>query len=163
MNAAFEKAINRVLSSEGGYVNDPKDPGGETQWGISKRAYPTINIKTLTREGAKAIYEVDFWLPLGDMHPALKFQMLDAAVNHGISNANRFMQRAAAVADDGVIGPVTRAAVTEMVNEYGVNDMLLRFLAYRLKFMTKLTTFSRFGAGWSNRIADDLIYAAEDN
>ena len=57
----FRIFIERLLSHEGGYVNDPRDPGGETQWGISKRSYPSVNIKALTREGAIEIYRRDFW------------------------------------------------------------------------------------------------------
>uniref|UniRef100_UPI0039E582BF glycosyl hydrolase 108 family protein n=1 Tax=Klebsiella pneumoniae TaxID=573 RepID=UPI0039E582BF len=57
----FDDLIGRVLGHEGGYVNDPRDPGGETQFGISKRAYPNVDIKGLTRETAISIYKRDFW------------------------------------------------------------------------------------------------------
>ena len=82
----FRDYIERVLSHEGGYVNDPRDPGGETRWGISKRSYPHVDIKRLTRDDAIAIYERDFWRRVqGDKLPRqFAFQALDAAVNHGI-------------------------------------------------------------------------------
>lgn len=159
----FEEAIERVLSHEGGYTAGEGDPGGETQWGISKRSYPHIDIKALTRDQAKAIYRSDFWTPVSELPSALRFQGLDAAVNHGIGNALRFIQRAVDVADDGVIGPVTRRAIAEFVERRGISDLLLRFLAQRLRFMCKLRTFPRFGAGWGNRIATNLEFAAEDN
>ncbi len=67
----FDKLIDRVLSHEGGYSNDPQDPGGETQWGISKRAHPDVNIKALTRAQAIDIYRADYWDKIkGDQLPA---------------------------------------------------------------------------------------------
>ena len=84
---SFDRAINRILAHEGGYVNDRFDPGGETRYGISKRAYPSVDIKNLTRDGAKALYHRDYWQAIqGDeLHPAIAFQVMDAAVNHGVS------------------------------------------------------------------------------
>lgn len=172
MNEA-DRMIARVLGHEKGWVDHPEDPGGETNRGIT---WPTLleairlgivpagtTIKSISIEHAVAIYREMFWNPLGTMHPAAKFQMLDAAVNHGIGNANRFLQRAIDVADDGKVGPVTRAAAVKFEAERGVNDLLLRFLAQRLRFMVKLTTFKTFGRGWSDRIAENLIHASEDN
>ncbi len=153
--------VDRVLSHEGGYVNDPNDPGGETKWGISKRSYPHLNIKDLTRQDAIAIYQRDFWQRVqGDKLPVpFVFQALDAAVNHGIGNAVRWMQRAAGVADDGVIGPVTLAAVARQEPA----DLVLNFNAERLEFYAKLQTFDHFGRGWTRRVAKNLRYAAQDN
>jgi lysozyme family protein len=73
---AFDQAFTRLLGHEGGYVNNPADPGGETNWGISKRSYPQVDIKALTQQQAKWIYQRDFWDPLGDAHPAIKFRRL---------------------------------------------------------------------------------------
>ena len=157
----FDYFIERVLVHEGGYVNDPRDPGQETRWGISKRAYPHLDIKAMTLQEAKDIYRRDFWQRVrGDELPReFAFQALDAAVNHGIGNAVRWMQRAAGVADDGVIGPVTLAAVQRAQPA----DLVLRFNAERLRFYAKLTTFSTFGRGWVNRVAGNLDHAAADN
>ena len=156
----FDTAFDRLLGHEGGYVNDPEDPGGETNWGISKRSYPHVDIKNLTREGAKAIYLRDFWSVLGaEAHPALKFQVFDFAVNSGISTALRKLQLAVRVADDGHWGPRSRAALAGME----LNDALMRFAAYRLKFMNKLNGWPRYGAGWTERVANQLLFAAEDN
>ena len=157
----FDYFIERVLVHEGGYVNDPRDPGQETRWGISKRAYPHLDIRNLTRAQAVDIYRRDFWQRVrGDELPReFAFQALDAAVNHGIGNAVRWMQRAAGVADDGVIGPVTLAAVQRAQPA----DLVLRFNAERLRFYAKLTTFATFGRGWVNRVAGNLEHAAADN
>lgn len=156
----FDVAFDRLISNEGGYVNNPADPGGETKFGISKRSYPDLDIANLAREDARAIYLRDFWQrgQMDQYDGAISFQVFDAAVNHGIETALRLLQRAAGVADDGHIGPVTVAAVKAK----SVTDMVMLYIAHRIKFWTKLTTWEKFGKGWANRAADDLIYAAED-
>jgi lysozyme family protein len=155
----FDTAFDRLLGSEGGYVNHPNDPGGETNWGISKRSYPDVDIKNLTREGAKAIYLRDFWAPLGNAPAAIKFQVFDFAVNSGIQTAIRKLQSAIGVVDDGHWGPKSAAKLAGM----DVSDVLMRFIARRLRFWTSLSTWPTFGKGWANRAADNLDYAAEDN
>lgn len=157
----FEQFVERVLAHEGGYVNHPNDPGGETNWGIAKRSYPQLDIAKLTRAEAIAIYRADFWLRVrgDDLPTAFAFQALDAAVNHGIGNAVRWMQDAAGVAPDGHFGPVTLKAV-QTANPA---DLVLKFNAIRLEFYARLTTFSSFGRGWVRRVAADLRLAAEDN
>ena len=157
----FDDYINRVLSHEGGYINNPDDPGGETKFGIAKRSYPNVDIKNLTREGAIEIYRRDFWQRVqGDLLPRqFAFQAIDAAVNHGIGNAVRWMQRAAGVADDGFIGPMTIAAIKRA----DPADLVLNFNAERLEFYAKLTTFDAFGRGWTRRVAGNLRFAAQDN
>jgi len=157
----FNQAFDRLISNEGGYANNPRDPGGETKFGISKRSYPNVDIANLTREGARAIYLRDFWQRghMDEYDGAISFQVFDAAVNHGIGTAVRLLQKAAGVADDGWIGPVTVAAV----KSHSITDMLMLFIAHRIRFWTKLSTWPTFGKGWANRAADDLIYAAEDS
>jgi lysozyme family protein len=155
----FIEAFNRLIKNEGGYVNNPADPGGETNWGISKRSYPNVDIKHLTREGAAQIYMRDFWDVLGEADPAIKFQVFDFAVNSGVQTAIRKLQAAIGVADDGHWGPASAARLAVMDK----NDVLLRLLGKRLRFMASLTTWQTFGKGWANRIAEQLDYAAEDN
>jgi lysozyme family protein len=157
----FDQAFERLISNEGGYCNVAGDPGGETKFGISKRSYPRADIKNLSRDQAKQIYKTDFWERgcMDQYDPAISFQVFDAAVNHGIETAIRLLQKAASVADDGHIGPVTVAAVKAK----SVTDMLMLFIAHRIRFWTKLSTFDKFGRGWANRAADDLVFAAEDS
>lgn len=157
----FQKLIERILSHEGGYVFHPRDPGGETKWGISKRTYPNVDIKNLTREDAILIYYRDFWKPIkGErLHDGTAFQLLDSAVNSGISQSIRFLQRALGVADDGQFGPISLAA-SEQMSE---SDQIMRFNAERIEFMTKLSTFDAFGRGWMRRIAANLRYGAIDS
>ena len=156
----FDTAFDRLMVNEGGYVNDPRDPGGETNWGISKRSYPNLDIKTLTRDQAKELYRVDFWKrgSMDQYDPALAFQVFDFAVNSGIGTALRKLQAAAGVADDGHIGPITIAAIKSK----SVTDMIMRLVAQRLRFYTKLSNWPTAGAGWTNRAARDLEYGAED-
>lgn len=155
----FDQAFTRLLGNEGGYTNNHKDPGGETNWGISKRSYPDVDIANLTQEGAKEIYLRDFWSPIGDAHPAIKFQVFDFAVNSGIQTAIRKLQAAIGVADDGHWGPVSAAKLAAM----DPNDVLMRFMAQRLRFWVKCTAWPSMGGGWANRAAKQLEYAAEDN
>lgn len=156
----FDKAIDRLLGNEGGYVFNPADPGGETNWGISKRSYPNLDIKSVTKDVSKALYRRDFWDALGldSWHPAIAEQMLDFAVNSGNSNAVRALQRAVGVNDDGHIGPVTLAAVKAQKPSY----VVMNLLAERIEFMTKCSTWQTFGKGWARRIATQLKYGAQD-
>lgn len=156
----FRQAIERILSIEGGYVNDPKDPGGETKFGISKRSYPLLDIKNLTREQAIAIYERDFWsrAHAEDLRWSVAYQALDFAVNSGCETAIRYLQRALGVADDGHWGPHTAAAAAAMSE----TDQIMRLNAERLDFMRKLRAWPNFSSGWAGRIAANLRYGAED-
>lgn len=157
----FDVAFDRLLGHEGGYVNDPNDPGGETKWGISKRSYPDLDIKNLTREEAKVIYRRDFWdrIHAEELHSAVAFQAFDTAINSGIGTSVRLLQRALGVADDGYWGPITRTAVRTVP----LCDLLLRFNAYRLDYMTRLSNWPNYGKGWARRIAGNLLYGSEDN
>ena len=89
---SLEQILSFVLKWEGGYVNDPQDPGGETKYGISRRAYPRVNIKALTLDGAKRIYERDYWAPLAGISDDLcRMAAFDTAVNVGVSRALKWV------------------------------------------------------------------------
>lgn len=156
----FDTAINRLLDNEGGYVNNPADPGGETKFGISKRSYPTLDIAALTRDQAIDIYRRDFWEPIdGDALPnGIGFQLLDFAVNSSIQTAVRALQRSIGVADDGHFGPVSLAALQATAP----HDFIMMFVAERLFFMSGLSGWPTFGRGWARRIAQLLRYGAQD-
>lgn len=160
----FDQAFERLIGHEGGYVNHPADPGGETNWGITKRtaleAGYTGTMREMTREQARDIYHTAYWnrAKADSYHPAIGFQLFDAAVNHGIGNAVRFLQRAVGVADDGIVGPRTLEAIRRM----SVTDVLMRFNAERLEFYTKLSTWGSFGKGWTRRVAGNLRFSADD-
>ena len=160
-SARFLVAIGRVLTLEGGLVDDPQDPGRLTQWGISQRSYPKVDIRALTRDGAIAIYHADFWVKVSAdaMPSAVAFQALDFAVHSGPSTAIRKIQHALGLADDGIWGPITQSAVAAIAP----SKMVKLLLAERLDYMRKLANWKDEGAGWAGRIAQDLRYGALDS
>lgn len=157
----FQEAFDRLIDFEGGYVNDPNDPGKETKWGISKRAYPNLIIKDLTREDAFNIYRRDFWnrIHADSLPDGVAFQLFDFAVNSGIETAIRYFQRSLNVADDGFWGPISQAAADNATE----TDMIMRLNGERLDYMTRLSTWPSFSKGWARRIAQNLRYGALDS
>lgn len=157
----FDAACDRVLGHEGRYTEGVGDPGGETNWGISKRAYPGVNIRTLKREDAKSIYRRDFWDRIhGDsLADGVAFQVFDFAINSGVETALRYLQRAIGVADDGYWGPTSQAAADAMSE----SDTIVLLLAERLDFMTRLKNWPVAGRGWARRIAANMRLGAEDS
>lgn len=144
----FYTAVEFVLRHEGYYSNDQQDAGGETKFGISKRAYPNLDIKNLSRDDAIDIYKRDYWdkLPAGlpaNIHCAL----FDCAVNTGISRAIRLLQAAIKANPDGQWGRLSQTAI----NKFDSTEILQRFTTERIMFYSALSTFSRFGKGWVNR------------
>lgn len=157
----FDVVFDRLIGHEGGYVNDPADPGGETNWGVSKRSYQNVDIKALTREGAKAIYKRDFWdrLKMDTMFDGVAYQLFDFAVNSGIETAVRYLQRSVGVADDGHWGPASASAASAMSE----SDTIMRLCAERLDFMTRLKNWPDHGKGWARRIVGNLRFGAVDS
>lgn len=151
----FDEAFSRVIGHEGGYVNHKADPGGETKFGISKRQYPHLDIKNLTQSEAKAIYKRDYWGPAGcDAVPdGIKFDLFDMAVNSGVAQAVRALQKAVGATVDGMLGPDTLAAVIDM----NPAKLVARFNGVRLMFLVTLTGWEAFGRGWARRIASNLM------
>ncbi len=151
----FDTAFTRLIKHEGATSNHPNDPGGLTRFGISKRAYPDVDIAALTLDQAKAIYRRDYWdrARCDELPPAVAFQVFDTAVNSGIGQAIRFLQRAVGVADDGNVGPLTINAVKRLDAEV----IAARFNGQRLDFMAKLSTWDTFGRGWARRVAANLM------
>ncbi len=171
-SSEFLNAFERVIGHEGKYQREYKDRGnwtsgivgrGElkgTKFGISAMSYPELDIEHLSLDQARAIYYQDFWLKIGGrQRHAVMYQLFDAAINHGTSRAVQFLQRAVGSNDDGHYGPKTQAALLEA----DPNDVLLCFLAERLDFMNNLSAWATFSRGWSQRIAENLRYAALDN
>ena len=158
--SGFDTAFDRLIGHEGGYVNHPADLGMETNWGISKRSYPNLDIKALTREDARQIYYRDFWVggQMAQFNFAIAFQLFDQAVNHGIRNSKRMLQRAVRVQDDGIIG----AKTVEAVRSRDLSDVLMLVVAQRLRFWAAIPG-DVFDDGWMVRGATNLEYAAEDN
>ena len=153
----FDEIIEKVLEHEGGYVNDPKDLGGETKYGITKRFYPDVDIKNLTIEQATEIYKKDYWdknkvetLPQNLWHI-----YFDMCVNMGKRTAVKVLQRAAVnkgrdIEVDGGLGPMTIGALK------GVE--LDRVRAFRVKYYVDLITArpeqEKFYLGWFRRATE---------
>lgn len=149
----FDTAFDLVIKAEGGYVNDPNDPGGETKYGISKRAYPDLDIASLTLQQAKDIYYADYWCEIeGDVLPCpLNIYVFDSAVNQGTKTAIKLLQRALGLPDDGVIGPKTLAAIKSMKFPRTVETW---FMTHRAVHYASLPNFRMYGKGWMHRLFD---------
>ena len=154
MLTKFDDIIEVVLKHEGGYVNDPVDPGGETNFGIAKRSHPDVDIKNLTEEGAKEIYYQDYWMKnrVPQLPDDLKHIYFDMCVNQGRGRAVKILQQAANAKGanlkvDGGLGPKTIGALN------GVE--LDRVRAYRIKYYADLVTrkpnLEKFYFGWFRR------------
>ena len=159
MRGNFDEAFRLLMKLEGGYVNDKDDPGGETKYGISKRAYPDLDIKNLTLEDAKAIYRRDFWVKLrcGDLPAGIDITAFIFAVNAGVKAAGVYLQRAAnevagrsLLKVDGIVGPHT----VRVVNNLPVKSVLLHYTVWILWHYHKISksgSLEKFLRGWFKR------------
>ena len=156
----YDMIFDRLMDHEGGYVNHPNDPGGETMYGVTKRVAQAHgyfgDMRKLPKSLAKQITEQSYYKAVkGDqLDRLIAWQLTDAAYNHGKRQAVKFLQRAV-----GLIGPRTLAAVAAMDK----NDVVFLFNAERIEFYTRLRTWQTFGRGWARRVAGNLRFAAADN
>lgn len=158
--SAFDDAFGTLMQNEGGYSNNPADPGGETMFGVTARVARAHGyagpMRDLPLAIARSIAKAAYWdVCQCDALPArVAFQVFDAAYNGG--HPAQWLQQAVGVPADGVVGPQTIAAVK-------ASDplaVILRFEAARLRYMANLPTWPTFGRGWAHRIADNLQRAA---
>ncbi|MDR7006095.1 glycoside hydrolase family 108 protein [Paraburkholderia strydomiana] len=158
--SAFDDAFSALLGNEGGYVDNPADPGGATRWGVTERVARAWgyagDMKDLPIETAKAIAKKNYWdaYQCDQFDPRIGFQVFDAAYNGG--KPAQWLQQAAGVTADGVIGSITVAAVRAA----DPMKIIMRFAAYRLQYLGNLSAWPTFGHGWANRIANNLIRGA---
>ncbi len=170
--ALFEHALTHVLAMEGGWSNDPADPGGATNFGITIGDYARhkgvplnrssasgleAELRAISPETVRTIYRTDYWQPARcDLLPGAPAVMhFDAAVNHGVGRAARMLQQAAEVATDGAIGPQTLAAARSS-DEL---KLIARYADIRRSAYRRLPIFARFGRGWLRRVDATLIAA----
>ena len=154
----FEDAIAFIMKWEvgskpnGGYTNDPRDPGGETKYGISKRAYPDINIKNLTLGDAEVIYYNDYWKKCNcqSMTSALALIVFDSAVNQGAPTAAKLLQRTIKTKPDGIIGPKT----IERTRLWNTENLIEKFASRRAMRYCAANRIKLYGPGWFNRLMD---------
>ena len=159
----FESSFQDLIGNEGGYVDNPSDPGGATRYGITERVARAHgysgDMHELPLETAREIAKAEYWTPAGCEHldDRLAFQVLDGAYNSGVAQSVKWLQQAAGAVQDGVFGPATLSAV----NAKGTDMLIERYNAHRLMFLTNLPTWETFGKGWARRIANNLLKAAQ--
>jgi len=159
MKNNFEACLALVLKSEGGFVNNPKDPGGATNFGVTKATYEQFTGKTVSVDDMRALtvdeitplYRRMFWDAIhGDDLPAgVDYAVFDYAVNSGVGRAAKALQQALGVVVDGALGSQTLAAVKAADPE----ELVEKICGGRLSFLQALPTWQYFGKGWSVRVA----------
>ncbi len=163
------KCLETILHHEGGYVNHPKDPGGETNLGVTKRVYEdfggTKDMKDLTREDVEPIYKKNYWDRVkGDQLPqGLDLCVFDFGVNAGTGRAAKYLQTMIGTVADGGIGPNTLKKLDEYIDEHGLNETIKSYQVERQKYYESLSTFDTFGRGWTRRVVETTKLALEMN
>jgi lysozyme family protein len=159
----FQKFIKQVLANEGGYVNDPADPGGETKFGITKKSYPTLDIKQLTEQQASNIYYLDYWNPLYDLIESnkLSYRLFDVGINIGKKKAVEILQtllveHGAQITVDGKFGQKTLDACN--ANSVLIYPLYVKKLEEYYKGLTiKNPNLTKFLNGWLKRLNKMVI------
>lgn len=165
MRDNFQACFDRLMKSEGGYVDHPKDPGGATNLGVTQATLSTwrrqpatkTDVRNLTRVEAAEIYRARYWSAVrGDDLPAgVDYAVFDYAVNSGPGAAIKALQRALGVTADGALGPATLAAARQ-----AQPAALVRAIGReRLGLLQRLTTWATFGKGWGRRCKEVEVAA----
>ena len=163
MSNKFSEALEVILHHEGGYVNHPKDPGGETNLGVTKRVYEewggTKEMKDLTVEDVEPIYKKNYWDKIkgDDLPDGLDLCVFDFGVNAGPGRAAKFLQKLLGVTQDGGIGPQTLGALQSAIGEDKVTqtrEMIEKYQSMRQEYYEGLSTFDTFGKGWTRRVEE---------
>lgn len=165
MTENFDDALAAVLEHEGGFVNHPKDPGGMTNLGVTKRVWEAWVGKTVSEADMRALtpaivapmYRKQYWDAVkGDELPSgLDYLMFDFAINAGASRAIKTMQKAIGTTPDGAIGPKTMQALRDA----DPDALIDKFSAEKEAFYRSLPTFATFGKGWLRRVAEVKSHA----
>ena len=154
----FLTAFEKLQKHEGGYSDHPSDPGGKTMWGVTeavaREAGYRGDMRELPLDLAQRIYKERYWdaVQAEALPPDVRYIVFDGAVNSGVAQSAKWLQRACGVKDDGVVGPQTIRAA----NALSPDGLKRKILAQRLRFMATLSNWQAFSRGWANRIADLL-------
>ena len=163
----YQKCLDMILHHEGGYVNHPKDPGGETNLGVTKRVYEdwggTKDMKDLEVEDVAPIYRKNYWdrIKADDLPSGLDLCVFDFGVNAGTGRAAKYLQNLIGTVADGGIGPNTLRALANYVDSEGVESAIKNYQAERQSYYEKLKTFETFGRGWTRRVEETTESALE--
>lgn len=163
----YDKCLEIILHHEGGYVNHPKDPGGETNLGVTKRVYEewggTKDMKDLTVEDVAPIYRKNYWdrMKCDDLPNGLDLCLFDFGVNAGTSRSAKFLQKLIGTTVDGGIGPNTIRATYNYIDEVGVDGAVKNFQKARQEYYESLGTFETFGRGWTRRVDETTEIATK--
>lgn len=160
MQSNWDKCLQAILHHEGGYVNHPKDPGGETNLGVTKRVYEewggTKDMKELTFEDVAPIYKKNYWHKVqGDLLPGgLDLCVFDFGVNAGPGRAAKYLQTQIGTIADGGIGPNTLSKLDEYMQTVDIQTAIKKYQDVRLDYYKQLKTFETFGRGWTRRVEE---------
>lgn len=164
---AFDVAVAFLIDRIEGGAKLITDSGGKTRYGISQKAYPHLDIESLTRGRAEEIYLADYWAPVraDDLEPGLGLLLFDAAVNAGAPQAVKLLQRVLVVEDDGKVGPVTLAAAKRYLElgRAGAAELRARYNEIRLRTYEDLArtkpVYHQYLYGWRMRVMRVADYA----
>jgi lysozyme family protein len=173
--ARFATCLDIVLRFEGGFSDDPRDPGGATNLGITRETLarwrkitpwqdlPVAAVRALARPEAAAIYRALYWNPCAgdDLPPGLDLALFDFAVNSGPDRAIRLLQQEVGVMPDGLLGPKTLETIKQRIALSGVAGLIIALCNGRLGFLDRLAITATFGTGWSRRVAQVRLLALD--
>ena len=163
MKDNFDECLKMLLHHEGGYVNHPSDPGGETNLGVTKKVYQewggTKDMKDLTVEDVAPIYKKNYWdrCKCDDLESGVDWVVFDWAVNSGTGRSAKAIQKICGASQDGAIGPKTLALIGTQNTQYVIDE----FGKIRQDFYESLKTFDTFGRGWTRRNKETTEKALE--
>ena len=156
----YQACLDMILHHEGGYVNHPKDPGGETNLGVTKRVYEewggTKDMKDLEVEDVAPIYRKNYWdrIKADDIASGLDLCVFDFGVNAGTGRSAKYLQTLIGTTADGGIGPNTLKKLDEYLEENSVEDAIKNYQNERQSYYESLSTFETFGRGWTRRVEE---------
>jgi lysozyme family protein len=151
---SFDTCVRITLEIEGGYSNNPNDPGKETNFGISKAAFPNLDIKNLTVEDARKIYYSSFWAPAKCSTLATKIALpiFDFAVTSGVSRSVKYLQLLVGTVPDGDLGSDTLTKIGYYAPSKIANEHLKLRARYYIGLVRQKPSQLEFLEGWVNRI-----------
>ena len=163
INKEYNRCLEMILHHEGGYVDHPDDPGGETNLGVTKKVYEAYckkngirpkSMRDLEVLDVAPIYKTEYWdrVKGDDLHLALALCIFDFGVNAVTGRAAKFIQKIVGTAVDGGIGPNSLKKIDEYVEKHGIEDVVKTYQSDRQKYYEKLKHFKTFGRGWTRRV-----------